>query len=799
MKKFLFKTLKNKLLFWFLIIALTPLLTLIIYSYFQQVNDTTNGTIEKVTAIRDLKVKELNKWLIDIRGDINMMSQDYEIRSLDDHFTVELKAPKHMEQQIAVEKLLNRSLLNYNRYEEIFIVNVKTGLVEASTNRHSVGRDESHNPCFKIPLATKEPYLEEIHLSPITKKPEMTFSAPIICLSHNKHISGILVTTIDLPNTVYKLMLDKVGLGQTGESLIINKNGIALNELRWYKNAQLNLKIKALPAVLAVQGKTGIIKTSDYRGVKVLAAYTNIPQTGWGFVVKQDMSELNIPIHNVMRRSAILFILFTVVVVFIILNISKSISKPITVMDSIAKKIAKGNFNNKTITNTPNEIGSLAISINHMSEVIQSKNNIEKGVTAISAILFSQTAIDDFAVSLLNELTKISKAQMAVFYILNEANQTFETLTCLGVEKEFLTTISAASPKDQFGKTLLKKNIFYLKDFPEKTVFNTKANTSKFKALSELITCPIVIENEIAAFVTLAKSNPFTKEFMTIINQSSKNISAFYASLIVNLRVGILAENVLKINDALDAQTENLRTRNSDLINEKLKVEEVNKELEAFSYSVSHDLRAPLRHIDGFTNLLQKSFANKMDEKEKSHFKNIIDSSLKMNQLIDGLLIYSRTGRSGLKKVSSSMKTLVDKVIQTFVFDIKEKNVLVTVDAMPDAFMDAFLLAQVWENLIANAIKFSSNTKNPKIHIGYNTDAEGNSIYFIKDNGAGFDQKYAEKAFGVFQRLHTTNEFQGTGIGLATAKRIITKHQGAIWAEGKINKGASFFFKLPIN
>ncbi|MFI1770828.1 PAS domain S-box protein [Thalassobellus citreus] len=265
-----------------------------------------------------------------------------------------------------------------------------------------------------------------------------------------------------------------------------------------------------------------------------------------------------------------------------------------------------------------------------------------------------------------------------------------------------------------------------------------------------------------------------------------------------------LEELVKERTHALSNSQQALLNLVDDLNEQSLKIEGVNKqlaikndELESFSYSVSHDLRAPLRHIDGFSNLLHKSLKGKLNEKEENYFKNIVGSSSKMNELIDGLLIYSRMGRSELKKTTINMKTLVDDVIQTFVFDIKKNEITIIVDDMPNASVDVFLMKQVWENLISNAVKFSSKTKTPKIHIGYNKDVDGADIYYVKDNGVGFDQKYVGKVFGVFQRLHSVNEFSGTGIGLATAKRIILKHQGEIWAEGT-DKGASFFFKLPI-
>ena len=143
------------------------------------------------------------------------------------------------------------------------------------------------------------------------------------------------------------------------------------------------------------------------------------------------------------------------------------------------------------------------------------------------------------------------------------------------------------------------------------------------------------------------------------------------------------------------------------------------------------------------------------------------------------------------------MKTLVDEAMRTFSSDLHTNNIIINIDSMPEVNVDAALIVQVWINLISNAIKFTGNTTSPEINIGSEKDTKGNVIFFIKDNGAGFDQKYVDKIFGVFQRLHNVNEFPGTGIGLANVKRIIVKHGGDVRAEGKVNKGAAFFFKLP--
>lgn len=281
-------------------------------------------------------------------------------------------------------------------------------------------------------------------------------------------------------------------------------------------------------------------------------------------------------------------------------------------------------------------------------------------------------------------------------------------------------------------------------------------------------------------------------------NEELQKLKEYLEETII-ARTKELEDKVIELNRgerAMLYMVEDLNLTSGQLKEEKENLSIANKELDAFAYSVSHDLRAPLRHINGFTKLLRNKVANNIDEKSNAYFDNIVSSSEQMNVLIDDLLLFSRMGREEVKKRNVNMKTIINEAIQILSLDIENKNISIVVDDMPNAYVDTSLLAQVWTNLISNAIKFSSKAKTPKIHIGVNNDDE-NTIYFIADNGVGFNQKYAEKMFGVFQRLHSVNEFPGTGIGLANIKRIIMKHGGKVWAEGALNKGATLYFSLP--
>jgi PAS domain S-box-containing protein len=224
-------------------------------------------------------------------------------------------------------------------------------------------------------------------------------------------------------------------------------------------------------------------------------------------------------------------------------------------------------------------------------------------------------------------------------------------------------------------------------------------------------------------------------------------------------------------------------------------LEAANKELESFSYSVSHDLRAPLRAVDGFSRILEEDYAGTLDDEGRRLLGVIRDNSRKMGDLVDDLLEFSRLGRRSLSTTAIDMKRLVEEVLGELQVP-GEKPPRLVLGALPSARGDATLLKLVWTNLLGNAIKFSSKRGEPVIEVrGSENGAE--NVYCVRDNGAGFDMRYYDKLFGVFQRLHGAEEFDGTGVGLAIVQRVVLRHGGRVWAEGKVGEGAAFYFTLP--
>jgi len=246
---------------------------------------------------------------------------------------------------------------------------------------------------------------------------------------------------------------------------------------------------------------------------------------------------------------------------------------------------------------------------------------------------------------------------------------------------------------------------------------------------------------------------------------------------------------------------EEIRRLNLELeqrvIERTTELETANKELEAFSYSVSHDLRAPLRHIEGFVEILRATKAESLDEEGQRHLQTIADSSRQMGKLIDDLLGFSRTTRVELRKIKVNLDDVIQSVLHEMEPDMENREIEWKIGKLPQVEGDPALLRQVFCNLVGNALKYTRTRPLAQIEID-STRTENEIVVYIRDNGVGFDPRYAQKLFGVFQRLHRASEFEGTGIGLANVRRIITRHGGRTWAESELDEGATFFISLPI-
>lgn len=803
-----FKSLKRRLNVWFFLVALVPLVVVISVIYQQRVESIKTEAFSKLIAIRDLKVSQVKSWITEKSGDVQLLAEVPEVRLLSNVMGSGKLSSQEIQVLSVIEENFKARIKNYRDYTEIFLISAQTGKVVVSSREDSIGADRSRNAFFLTPMETGSFFIKDIHYSKTMNRTALTFSAPVFAYEDKDKLIGIVVARIDLNQSLYTMLLDRPGMGVTGETLIVNKNSIALNELRWYDNAPLNLEILAHPALMAANGKTGITEDKDYRGKNVLAAYTYISEPGWGFVAKQDLDEIYRPIEGLVRNCLIIFCISTLTVYLVSLFVARNIAAPLSHIANVGRELSRGNLTTRIGLRRADELGSLAVDLDSMADILVARLKIQKDLSDVMESVVGSEGLNEFTQSILQRLTDITSAEIGSVYLHNSTEKKFSPVACLGISKEDLESTGKASMPGEISRAIELGRVDHIKDIPEDTVF--LFNTIAGKAVPrEIITIPLVIKEKTVGVISLATLKEFSADHVEFISNLLPGLNAGLSNLLANNRTKELAENLEAINVELEQQkgelqrqSDELQEQNVELNLQRAQVEEANRLKSEFLSNMSHELRTPLNSVMSLSKVLIGQAAAKLSEDELNYLNVIERNGKKLLDLVNDILDLSKIEAGKMDAVVSlfSMDSIIESIVESLAVICTEKGIQIkqTIpSSLPLVESDQGRLHQILQNVISNAVKF---TTEGSISVLAETDNR-NIIIKIKDTGIGIDEQDLPHIFNEFRQVdgsHARN-FEGTGLGLAIAKKAIALLGGEISVASKLGFGSVFTIQFPLS
>ena len=565
-----FRKIKTRLTVWFLCLALLPLLVGLMITSLSNVRTIQEQGIQKLVAVRDLKIQLLNSWLDERIGDIRILANSAEVAALHDVLADKNRSSEDARNFDDTAALLSRYLNSYDSYNEIFIINADSGKIVFSTNKLYIGDDRSNNSYFTETLKRGDLYIKDIHRSIVTFRPSMNFAAPVYT-DDGDHIFAIMVTRVDLELSLYAMLLNRTGMGATGETLLVNQEVYALNELRWQENAPLRLKIQAEPAINSSRGITGTGTSVDYRGEKIVTAFTYIPRTGWGLVAKQDQSELNAPVRTMVVNYLILFVISAALVFAISFSLATAISRPVITMSRVARQITAGDLTVRNRSKSRDELAFPGESFNNMADAVSSQISIQRREAGISAGMAVAASVRELAEGLINTLMDVSGACLGAFYLRNRSGSKFEPFITVGTDST-LPSFTVSGFEGQLGKVISGKKIVQLQHIEEDTIFKFKT-VAGTAIPAEIISIPLLVDKKVEGVITLATLSRFSEDSRTILADITNGMSTALSKLQANERTNRLADELANKNIELQSQAEELRRQSEELREQNLELD----------------------------------------------------------------------------------------------------------------------------------------------------------------------------------------------------------------------------------
>ena len=778
--QFIVSTLRVKVLVAFLAVVLVPLAILAIFNYRTTAQALTNSANQALFAAASQTAVRLDAF---ITADLAVIDTEAHLPT----FAVYLNLLSAKQEDSQVKAKVLDILQTFTKKDAVFISSY--GLLDLKgrnvidTDTSSVGGDESARDYFRVALETGLAYVTPVEFAPGDGKAYLYFSSEVVDTVTGKPVgvlrarySAAILQQLVIQDTglvgpqSYPILLDENGffladgLSSPGSpSSLLYKSGIPLDPARAIElEAARRLPPQPVDTLFAyVPGLTnGLMRVDSpepYFTVQrstagpglQAAAVTRMKTRPWLVAFIEPQETLLTPVRVQARNTVGLAIMIALVIAIAAIGAARLLTDPIVRLTVVARQVANGNLDAKAQVESNDEIGVLAEAFNSMTsrlvETLKGLRASEENYRGIFENAVEGMYQTSFEGRLLN-------ANPALARILGFVSPDELVASLINVRQQLYVY---PQERDRFLDLILKQGLILGEEFQ----FYRKDRQQIWVSINARL-----VRDE-------AGAPQFIEGFITDITERKR-----------------AEEEIRKLNEELEQR----------VLDRTAQLKASNKELEAFAYSISHDLRAPLRHIDGFLELLQQKTTARLDEQDRHYMANVSEAARRMGMLVDDLLSFSRMGRNEMSKMQVDLAELVQDVIQELGPEAEGRDVQWKISPLPWVTGDRAMLRIVLVNLLSNALKFTRSRSQAEIEIGRMPGQETEeTIVFVRDNGVGFDMTYADKLFGVFQRLHRAEEFEGTGIGLANVHRIIARHGGRTWAEGKVGQGATFYFSLP--
>ena len=706
------------------------------YVYQNQKNDIGHAAHQQLNAIAELKVREINSWRDERLGDANVIYKNDVFAADVQDFFQHPSSPQARKNVLSLLTAMEKS----HQYENILLLDGRKN-VRMAMKKFPVNYGKVHAGLIDEAFKKNDVILSDFHLDDTDGAVKLSVVIPVVATdpSGNRPV-GTVVIEIDPNRRLYPTIKLWPVPGETGEALLVQRDGddvVYLNELRHIRNKPLTLRRPltetTLPAARAVLGIKGTFQGVDYRKKNVFAAYKAVPDSNWFLVVKVDTDEIYAPLAS----------RFWVVVFFITVTI-------LVIVFFVAY-------------------------VWRYQQVRYYRKQYDQEYKR--AFLYARSLIE----ASLDPLVTISPEGKIM-----DVNQSTEMVTGRSrdelIGSNFSRCFTEPVKAEEGYKLVFEKGI--VRDYP-------LSIRSVSGQVTEVLYNASLYKNEagkVQGVFAAARD-------VTALRRIEQALQTAHDEL--ELRVRERTNDLQNTNDALQSEIRE-RKEVEKLVAFRTKMLEVtNKDLESFSYSVSHDLRAPLRAIDGYSRMIQRDQRDQLSADAKRKFDLIRSNTQMMGKLIDDLLSFSRLGRQEINMSGLDMEDLVHDVWKELeIINPDRKMDFKTGDIRPGRG-DRTLIKLVYSNLLSNAVKYTRFKVRTCIETGGYPEGD-EMVYYVRDNGVGFDMEYYDKLFGVFQRLHSADDYEGTGVGLAIVQRIIHRHGGRVWAEGKVDEGAVFYFSLPM-